>query len=316
MSMIDTGVVVFAGAAFYRLLELLYDPDIASCTTGHAFQYHHVDKLADNSDLQLDLYSDLLLSFSLTRGPLSFEDYLEKVGLEAVVESVRIGILSNYQNSTKKRDRSLAKVWELCHDIPLHVIAIFNGIFLHLGTSSEYLDLVTTFSDDSIDHSSILTQRSKHLTAMKSKFECQSVISSFVEMESMMESTIVGSVLSSHGPGNCSIGKASFVEYSVINGDFSVGSGCILSHISDTFGQNLIAYDHMMIQQVPLAMDAVMKLPLASELIDRNVEELLVHIVLGVKDDVKAHYVHGNATICGVPWSHFFLVRLQIQFSW
>jgi hypothetical protein len=311
MSMIDTGIVVFTGSAFHRLIDLVHDPDIAQCTAGHAYRQSisHADTPLNSSDLQLDLYSDILLAYSLARGSSSFASYLGSVLGKHAIESEHGhgNLITQYQNSADTRERSLVKVWQSCHEFSLYVVSVFDGIFLHLGTSLEYLDLVTTPSpEEPADTSTMVNQRLKHLQAMRLKYGCKHTVCSIIEVLQSQSSTLVCSIVQSSSQG--SIGKGSLVEYSILYGNFSIGSKCILSNISDTFGENIIAYDQMMIQQVPLAHDALSKITAAAGFRVDSQVEYLVHIVLGVGDDIKASYSKADATICGVRWPRFFSV--------
>jgi hypothetical protein len=94
-----------------------------------------------------------------------------------------------------------------------------------------------------------------------------------------------------------STGEHSYVEHSVLTGQIQVGTDCIVSHIHEQIGTDLMVNSGIMMQQIPLESSSVL-----------NEQRRAVLIVLGLKDDVKVHYKSEKASICGVTWSTLFQV--------
>ena len=225
-------------------------------------------------------------------------------------------------------DKAILSIWELFRGIKLYCIHVTDGVFGHLGTSSEFLDLICScsHSNNKLDHTS--SNRTDHYaldTSSAHNKNKSNIFSMKYNLQPSINSRCVLYDIGLFDPScsSCirgvrvnsliyidvtltdrakvaipSIGHGTLIEHSILFGACSIGSHSIVSHIhSPRLGQDLVVNDNIMVQQVPL-------LPLSGSVY----EPWYVVVLLGLHDDVKAGYSKGKGTICGVPWYDFFQV--------
>ena len=140
---IDTGVVIFTGLAVHSFLSLLDNPLVNICTSkGLADKYSSPVQIQSSSTtvvtaLRLELYSDILHAYALCDAPNDLETYLSVLGISSTsASSENLPYVS-----------ALKVIWNVLHSCPLHLIQVPRGIFCHLGTSSELLNLLSSCTD-------------------------------------------------------------------------------------------------------------------------------------------------------------------------
>lgn len=114
--LIDTGVVIFTGIAYYSLLSLLDNELISLCTERGLFNYNNTGTNTTNSSylnaLRLELYSDLIISLSLSHPSPSSDNssksnsdlssYFTRLGLKLENNENEFTASSNYRKSLCK----------------------------------------------------------------------------------------------------------------------------------------------------------------------------------------------------------------------
>jgi hypothetical protein len=181
--LIDTGIVIFTGNAYYSLLALLDNEVISLCTERGLVSSRSSGKTCTNNSylnaLRLELYSDLLMSLSLSNvtsntdtstsssSVSGLSSYITKLGLKLVSnENESTSSINNYRKSLCKLKLYIiimiiiisyflliliGVIWNTLHSTPLYAIAVENGIFSHLGTSWEFLTFLTSINKDNIN---------------------------------------------------------------------------------------------------------------------------------------------------------------------
>jgi hypothetical protein len=192
---------------------------------------------------------------------------------------------------------ALSRVWSNLKSFSLYGLYVSTGIFYHLGTSTELLNLIT--SPIQTQQSSCLSSQAKNLTTLCAHYRLQchvnsrlfnfsslQVISSSSSSRSLRRDcevniyeslewnpTEIISINSSLGfSANSSIGKQTLFENSVVFGDCSIGDQCIVSNLGEDLGDSLQIPSRTMIQRIPLTSPGFQ----------------FVLLALGLTDDVKA----------------------------
>ena len=128
-ALIDTGLIVATGAAYHAFLAFLDDPSVCMCTE------RGITGSSIGEPIRLELYSDMLLAVALEAGPCSLAEYSSRIGLQDAP------LVEGKKGEGCLRD-ALVKVWKGLSILPFYVLACPQGSFMHLGTSSEMLDMV------------------------------------------------------------------------------------------------------------------------------------------------------------------------------
>jgi hypothetical protein len=105
-----------------------------------------------------------------------------------------------------------------------------------------------------------------------------------------------------------SIGEKSLVEHSIFCGEFSIGTRSVVSHLPGFLGSDLRVLDGVMIQYV-LIVDSVVN--------DVYSDNEFVLLVFSIDDNIKAHYLDADGTICGTSWDTLFnLLQVTADDIW
>ena len=287
---IDTGVVIFTGYALESIISLFEFETINKCTDRYA-KLHPNDDL----DLRLELYSDILLALKQNNRSNSLNEYLLRLGIS--IQQSNLDLNHPYNNALTLLHKQL-------NNIPLYLLAVKNGLFSHMGTSNEMLDLVIypIIRNDSCAFDS--SKLNKLLTKYMLKKNLNSVIlndisilksnnnNQYFDISSFV---VLNSILSNDSVNK--ISELTFIEHSFLSGSFQIGSKCILSHIGYVIGRDLKLPSCTIIQEVPLIDE--------SGHFTRSFKYFAVSL-LGLNDDVKVNYSQSTATIYGSTWGTFF----------
>ena len=128
---IDTGIVILAGTAFDAMTDLLQDVIIQKCTDSYQ---------GASRELRLELYSDILLALKIGSNQStskSLEDLFENLGMNRQDAKFEGG------KSPSDYHYALSLLFQHLCEIRLYVLSISDGLFCHLGTSKELLELIT-----------------------------------------------------------------------------------------------------------------------------------------------------------------------------
>lgn len=297
---IDTGVVIATGEALFTLVSMLYDVDISKSTSSKIYSLENTPSTSNGnsntetivSSLRLELYSDFLHALVLKSGQCTFEEYLNR--LQYKCDSP---YLENFKVSNSIYERSIAKVWDKLFAFTLFSIAIPSGLFYHLGTSKEFLDLLVFNSNTSSNDF-----QSRKLKQFVEKYQMNASVVSINNTNSNnykgKGNILIGSILHNNSCDNKSkdLSQNNVIEYSLLSGNFCIGKNSIVSHVDGKFGKDLIVKDNILLQQIYIQHPTY----LTSNTFQR------VFIIFGIKDDMKLIYSNPNAQLCGVSWKNIF----------
>jgi L-fucokinase len=284
---IDTGVVIFTGQAMTSFLSLLDDPSVNTCTSkGILLKKECSEKELTSADapsaLRLELYSDVLHAMSLKDSPNDLDTYFNALGISST--EVPVG------NKNSTYILALKVIWSTFCRTPLHLVGIPNGMFCHLGTSAELLDLLSYCTSDVIiksdekalesaprDCNDAIIFKNDKLKKFSGKYSLKEFVKSSVLTRNgskpykvigdITDSSILSTVKGLKGVMlNCMCIPAvdvkgetmlrtshrSLVEHSVLSGKCSVGQHSVVSHLPGFLGRNLEVLDGMMVQCVPI----------------------------------------------------------------
>lgn len=273
-ALIDTGLVIFTGATLQALLSLQYSSIVSKGDHISPLQYNY---------LRFELYNELLLACRTTANSAStFTEYLLAIG-------------SGPEEYLALRQReALLYLWSKFHVYDLQIMHVYEGGFLHLGTSQEVFDLLLT------------PPIPAHLESGSSAF-------SNVDLSAEFFSPFVNSLVASDSPHDTPPQlKDSFVEHCAVH---LQGHGhlinCFISHIvhSDLLeevqhigGANAQGW---ILQEVPIKGPAD-----ASPVNNQDPADFssgtYCLLSLHIRDNTKIHYLSESATICGMSWPAFF----------
>ena len=284
---IDTGLVIFTGQAVNSFLKLLDDPSVNTCTSkGILLKKECSEKGLTNADapsaLRLELYSDILHAMSLKDSPNDLDTYFNALGISSTE------VPTGNKNSTYIL--ALKVIWSTFCRTPLHLVGIPNGMFCHLGTSAELLDLLSYCTSDVIikadekalesaprDCNDAIIFKNNKLKKFSGKYSLKEFVKSSILTrngskpykvigditDSSILSTVKGlkgvmlnsmCIPSVDGKGETMLRTShrSLVEHSVLSGKCSVGQHSVVSHLPGFLGRNLEVLDGMMVQCVPI----------------------------------------------------------------
>jgi hypothetical protein len=224
--------------------------------------------------------------YSLVKGECSLEEYF-----------IRLRISPHDDSQTSPYQTALCRIWTELKNIPLYGMYLPAGVFYHLGTSIEFLNLVTApiHSPDPRNPNHFSISQQKKFSSLCEKYNLQHHIHSKLFNSSRINSFLTDSVAKSIGSqtemldwkqldvisiNSClcfsatsSIGKQSLFESSIIFGDCSIGDQCIVSHLTASLGSSLVLPSRTMVQQIPISFGDCCE---------------FVVLVLGLGDDIKA----------------------------
>jgi hypothetical protein len=282
---IDTGVVIISGRALVSFCELLKDKTIVKCTSRYSVEFPE-----DLTNLRLELYSDLLLALQMRGKEVNLELYISSLGIAK----------ESFSRSDDPYMLALEVIYRNLSGIALNMMTIFDGLFCHLGTSQELLELATHAVQDSFGE----TDSKFSLLATKYRLcrEVNTLVMSREQSEQRGEKRFISinSTIDFSIPSS-SIGENTLIEHSCLAGNFNIGRSCIVSHIQADVSSNLVLLDSIMAQQVTATFDGL----------EDSAHYL---VVVGINDDMKAHYLSSRATICGKSWALFFEVNQTLPF--
>lgn len=192
-------------------------------------------------------------------------------------------------------DEALSILLERFNSVPLKCVLVENGIFCHLGTVSELLELVMSCTAPSPE---TITYAAHKYKALCAKYGLRASTCSVIDSDSSHTSLLSGCLINSIIDGSGLIAARTIVEHSMLLGSYNIGRGSIVSHVDATFGRDLTLGDEQVLQFVSLlgaSSDADMKIP-----------SILMYF--GVGDDVKGSLASGKATLLGRKWNDVFQV--------
>ncbi|MEW6236892.1 MAG: L-fucokinase [Candidatus Omnitrophota bacterium] len=237
--LVDSGVVYFCGETTKTLLNLHVAPPLDACT------YLGVDNGA--VPLRFELYSDILLCMAQNA---ERETYIGDPASPAL-----------------RRAREL--LWNSLHTVPFHAAVSQAGVFAHLGTTREYVDMFVADSP---------LREHYHLTEK---------VQSYIEPPATADgAALVNSLLAGSG----SVQKNAVIEHSELRGGWNIGESAFVSGLRPR--SDLIVLDNIAVQEIQL-------LPGAED------NERHVIAVIGVDDSVKCPIQNHQATYLNKPWSDF-----------
>ena len=255
--LIDSGVIYFSLPATLTLLNLARTYPLDCCT------YLGLDM--NRKPLRIELYSDIMMAMGGGMG-LTKDDY-HKVAT------------SDTQSARIATSRDI--LWAALIDMPFYACVVEGGHFSHVGTTSEYLQLLAAPTD---------IQRQYGLKTSAAWYEFGRPVQSMggcfedpVKDEKAPRFTVLNSLF--HGGGIRGVGAV--VEHSELSGDWAVGPGSLVS--------SMRSVKHLTLRQA-----------IAAQEMRVSGGKQRVITVLGVLDPIKDPYTKSSARICGAKWSDFF----------
>ena len=250
--LIDTGVIFFSAETTAVLLELARLHPLDSCT------YAGLD--CGRPALRIELYSDIMMAMDKGLG-LSLQQYQAVASSETRAEELRLA-------------RSV--MWEQLSAAPFYAAVVEGGDFAHVGTTLEYLQLLTAPTP---------VQTGYGLRPRAAWF-AEGVpvvgVGGCEEAAPAAVCCIQNSLFATPG----SVGAGSVVEHSVLTGAWSIGEGCLVSSVRTL--QGITVRSGVAVQELALAGGG------------RCVT------VLECRDPIKEPFTRASARVCGVPWARVF----------
>ena len=308
---IDVGIVIFYPKAF-QTIKKLSEGLLALCTRkGLEAAYHtskssiSIETFAKKNALKIDLYTDILHNLPFAKKEKVFKGNTEE---NDDTNNIIIGMLNqDDRNAVLKRALST---------MSLRVLVVRDGSFLHLGTTQELVEFITTTcSNDDNMLSTTTTKETSAIDTIMDEYVTQS-LSAALKLDPrfktfqapLLEDTTTGMstcrnvTLCSTFPADTKIkqlGSSTFVEYSDLESYESIviGNHCMLSG-----WRNSIRGEHLHIPSVL----SVQLLPLVSETKKDGMnssEGQYVIMVLGTTDSIKTSIQ--NSKIYGVSFLDF-----------
>ncbi len=240
--LLDSGIVYFCSKTTQLLLSLHVTPPLDACT------YLGVDNGA--IPLRFELYSDIL--FCMTQ-QMQKDHYLKDL-----------------DSALHQRAREL--LWESLHGISFQALVAESGEFAHLGTTREYISMLTGNSPIARHYGLINNAQS------------------FIEHpEQNSEAIAINSFLAGNGRADTGV----VIEHSELRGNWHLEEGAFCSALRSISGLHL--QKNMVFQEITLR---------ASSSDARR----FVFTLFGVDDPIKAHYTSTEATFSNRPWDVFFQI--------
>lgn len=290
---IDTGIVIFFPKAFETLLELSKGV-LARCTwnglkeayrkEGFTSSSLTLEQFAKQHALKIDLYTDILHNLSWHGKPNDVDSNDSMSSSDGMPKSVSSAL-----------HQALSK-------LPLKILLVPMGIFLHLGTTRELINFITNGA-----HANSLEEETATKvvgSALHLQSRCQSLVNTSSNNEGSGSSS--SNDEKAHNVAHCCIfplasstttliGNSSFVEYCNFAGYRSVviGDDCMVSGWRRLFrdgdencttAPSLDIPNHLSVQQLAL-----------------RGNDRFVYMVLGTDDSIKNTI--RDATLYGVSFS-------------
>ena len=242
------------------------------------------------------------------------------VDINGYCDKLKVPYISlSADKSPSDYEHALQCIWRELSVVPLYCSCIPDGIFAHLGTVPELLSLLTS-CDEMSDMSTSGIRTSIKLQRLAGKYKLNPVIHSVLSFNTHNNLTEGRSVFVNSYIGAEGILKNNaLVEHSVLTGQFSIGSGSVVSHVSESFGCELRIKSNVMIEIIPLYPSFINIyggcLEIDNAEVGNNtsfVSTCAAVMLIGISDDVKLHYLHPTARVCGNLWSSFFNVSTYI----
>ena len=331
-ALVDSGVVVFTGAALSNLLSLLDNTTTAACTDP---KYAQSADLSNSSDadsttsaraagyLRLELYTDLLCALAVRdQSDFSLSVYLSRLGVDlSAAESSSTSPTTT--TTASLYHQALPVVWNALSRTPLHFMLVCDGQFEHLGTTAEVLLLLTLptapagNSNNAVGNATVSSVSLK-LRRFAEKYSLAPQVKSRAAAGLAQGSVLINSLCSGGGGGgggaeggaqsdNVHSSHAErLVEHCVLNSDDANTPGAtlptrgILSHISGELGKNLKLNEGIMMQQVYLKPSCCNANHGASMSCCSDTPLVPVAlIVLSLFDDMKVPFAHNSCNSNG-----------------
>ena len=286
--LIDSGVVYFAPTAVTRLLEVARAPPLDSCS------YLGLDAGAVGGAappaLRIELYTELMMAMGGGLGATR-EEY-------GAVPTADTG-------SPARMAAARDMLWERLHQLPFHALVVEGGGFAHVGTTTEYLEL--------------LTQRS----ALASRYRLVRTAALCAPgapggIASVERGTAIGGADADTAPlGAAALnvllhppaalrGLGSVVEHSELPGGARVGSGALVSGARTLGGIGRAAAATSSATPSESRIPLIVRAGVAVQELELDGGGARVVTVLGVRDGIKDAHSKRGATLCGAPWEAVF----------
>jgi hypothetical protein len=310
-ALVDTGVVIFVGAAVGALSHLLDNPVVAACTdTRYRPSYACIATAQPAGPaLRLELYTDILLALALKdQADFGLDVYHERLGLP----SPRIPAQTAYECA-------LPVLWQTLSRLPLRVVLVPAGSFEHLGTTAEVQELLSIHGDAVTDSTDAPRRRRRRkLLQFAAKYGLEKCIASRVA-EGTAAPICINTFFTpseeqqqlQQPPGTCCADAV--VEHSLLSGRLRLPASAIVSHVSFFLGHDLRVNEGIMMQQVYLKKTRCTSGCAGEGAVSRPL--LCAVLVLGIDDDVKRAYNDGSSTFCCAPWSNWLVSTLYTSIA-
>jgi hypothetical protein len=198
--LIDSGVIYFSPPATAQLLELSVTHPFECCT------YQGLD--CDRRALRIELYSDIMMAMGNGLG-LRFDEYKAITSSETRADEL-----------LKAREVLWAK---LCR-MPFFAATAEGGDFAHVGTTTEYLQLLTAPTPSQRRHGLL-----SHAAWYEDGAEVAGVAGCVppVPAPGATPSSVLNSLMTVKGV----LGGGSVIEHSELTGEWRIGTGCLVSSV-------------------------------------------------------------------------------------
>ena len=303
--LIDSGVIYFSPPAVAALV------DVARRSPLDASTYLGLDAGLPPPALRIELYSDIMLAMGGGLGA-SKEEYQG-------TPTADIGPMPRMRAA-----RDL--LWDALSDTtPFFATVVEGGGFSHVGTTPEYLTLLT--SPSAFGHAYKLSSAAAYAEqgrpVLSAEGGCSSAFPHAAVQNSLLWTTSVAGALACSSSGSsdgaimpasageqsvgphpvyCTRGPGSVVEHSELFGSrWAVGAGALVSALRSV--PDLVVRDGIGLQELELAPGSVTS---SSTHSGASVGSGRVISVLGVHDGIKDPYTKKGATVCGAPWAALF----------
>jgi fucokinase len=281
--LIDSGVVYFSPPATATLVALARTYPLDCCT------YLGLDM--SRRPLRIELYSDIMMAMGGGMG-LTKADYHKVATSDAQLDRIAAA-----------RDI----LWSSLLAMPFYACVVEGGFFSHVGTTSEYLQLLTrpsptqrryglrtsaAFFEDGKrvadmgacdDNAGLLVSSSPAAAATVTAPPPPPPAAAAAEEDGAGTFTVLNSLFHSNGRR----GLGSVVEHSELSGDWDVGSGSLVSSVRSV--PHLVVRDGIAVQELRV-----------------SGHKGRVLTVLGVVDPIKDPYTKASAVVCGAGWKDLF----------
>lgn len=286
IALIDTGLVIFTGAALQSLLDLRQS----------AFVNDHgkINEAAQNQYLRFELYTELLLACFTSSNMLhDFPDYAHAAGFKSE------------QSLSEVQKAGLEWMWSTFHQFQLHMVYFPRGEFLHLGTSREVFNLLTRDQATRTGSRTLWYPQCRvigsQLISSSSTDPAAAVPEDAVGPSAT--STFVNAVVVAEP---ASLPLESLVEHCALSEPAHRMDHCFLSHVMHPqLCAALPPVSKLILQEVPLRCNTLRELcpALAADAGATESASTFCLLSQGIDDDTKASLDAG--TIGGVRWADF-----------